>query len=64
MDSFDADVDRNFNRYLHPTLSRHEMCTPSVSNVVCYKFSHDAASSMLYRKIVSTLEGLICIKHI
>ena len=28
---------------LHPTSSRHEMCTLSVSNVIYHKFSHGAA---------------------
>ena len=28
---------------LHPTSSRREMCTSSVSNVIYHKFSHGAA---------------------
>ena len=43
---------------LHPTSSRHEMCTPSVSNVIYCKFSHRAASYMLNWKNVLELEIL------
>ena len=31
---------------LHPTSSRREMCTSSVSNVIYYKFLHGAHGSM------------------
>ena len=34
-------------KYLHPTSSRREMCTSSVSNVIYHKFSHGATFYML-----------------
>ena len=37
---------------LHPTSSRCEMCTLSVSNVIYHKFSHGAAFYMLNWKNV------------
>ena len=38
---------------LHPTSSRREMCTFSVSNVIYHKFSHGAASYTLNGKNVN-----------
>ena len=35
---------------LHPTSSRREMCTSSVSNVIYHKFLHGAAFYTLSRK--------------
>ena len=40
---------------LHPTSSRREMCTLSVSNVIYHKFSHGAAFYMLSGKNVNVM---------
>ena len=40
---------------LHPTSSRREMCTPSVSNVIYHKFSHGAAFCTLNGKNVNVM---------
>ena len=40
---------------LHPTSSRREMCTSSVSNVIYHKFSHGAAFYMLNGKNVNVM---------
>ena len=40
---------------LHPTSSRREMCTSSVSNAIYHKFSHGAALYMLYGKNVNVI---------
>ena len=40
---------------LHPTSSRREMCTFSVSNVIYHKFSHRAAFYMLNGKTVNIM---------
>ena len=40
---------------LHPTLSRREMWTSSVSNVIYYKFSHGAAFCTLNGKNVNVM---------
>ena len=40
---------------LHPTSSRREMCTLSVSNVIYHKFSHGAAFYTLNGKIVNVM---------
>ena len=40
---------------LHPTSSRREMCTLSVSNVIYHKFSHGAAFYMLNGKNVNVM---------
>ena len=46
---------------LHPTSSRREMCTLSVSNVIYHKFSHGAAFYTLNGKNVNVmLEYFIC----
>ena len=40
---------------LHPTSSRREMCTLSVSNVIYHKFSHGAAFYTLIGKNVNVM---------
>ena len=40
---------------LHPTSSRREMCTLSVSNVIYHKFSHGAALYTLNGKNVNVM---------
>ena len=40
---------------LHPTSSRREMCTSSVSNVIYHKFSHGAALYTLHGKNVNVM---------
>ena len=40
---------------LHPTSSRREMCTSSVSNVIYHKFSHGAAFYTLNGKNVNVM---------
>ena len=40
---------------LHPTSSRREMCTLSVSNVIYQKFSHGASFYMLNGKNVNVM---------
>ena len=40
---------------LHPTSSRREMCTSSVSNVIYHKFSHGAAFYTLNGKSVNVM---------
>ena len=40
---------------LHPTSSRREMCTSSVSNVIYHKFSHGAAFYTLNGKNVKVM---------
>ena len=40
---------------LHPTSSRREVCTPSVSNVIYHKFSHGAAFCTLNGKNVNVM---------
>ena len=40
---------------LHPTSSRREMCTLSVSNVIYHKFSHGAAVYTLNGKNVNVM---------
>ena len=40
---------------LHPTSSRREMCTFSVSNVIYHKFSHGAAFYTLSGKNVNVM---------
>ena len=40
---------------LHPTSSRHEMFTSSVSNVIYHKFSHGAAFYTLNGKNVNVM---------
>ena len=40
---------------LHPTSSRFEMCTSSVSNVIYHKFSHGAAFYTLNGKNVNVM---------
>ena len=40
---------------LHPTSSRREMCTLSVSNMIYHKFSHSAAFYMLNGKNVNVM---------
>ena len=40
---------------LHPTSSRREMCTPSISNVIYHKFSHGAAFYTLNGKNVKVM---------
>ena len=40
---------------LHPTSSRREMCTSSVSNVIYHKFSHGAAFYTLKGKNVNVM---------
>ena len=50
---------------LHPTSSRREMCTLSISNVIYHKFSHGAAFYTLNGKNVNVmLEYLISHKII
>ena len=44
---------------LHPTSSRREMCTSSVSNVIYHKFSHGAAFYTLIGKNVTVMLELI-----
>ena len=47
---------------LHPTSSRREMCTSSISNVIYHKFSHGATFYTLNGKNVNVmLEFLIII---
>ena len=48
---------------LHPTSSRREMCTLSVSNVIYHKFSHGAAFYTLYGKNVNVMLELIIIHY-
>ena len=48
---------------LHPTSSRREMCTSSVSNVIYHKFSHGAAFYTLNGKNVNVMLEL-CTIHI
>ena len=43
---------------LHPTSSRREMCTSSVSSVIYHKFSHGAAFYTLNGKTVYVMLGL------
>ena len=40
---------------LHPTSSRRELCTSSVSNVIYHKFSHGAAFYTLNAKNVNVM---------
>ena len=40
---------------LHPTSSKREMCTSSVSNVIYHKFSHGAAFYTLNEKNVNVM---------
>ena len=40
---------------LHPTSSRREMCTSSVSNVIYHKFSHGAAFCTLNGENVNVM---------
>ena len=40
---------------LHPTSSRREMCTSSVSNVIYHKFSHGAAFYTLNGKNLNVM---------
>ena len=40
---------------LHPTSSRREMCTSSVSKVIYHKFSHGTAFYTLYGKTVNVM---------
>ena len=48
---------------LHPTSSRREMCTSSVSNVIYHKFSHGAAFYTLNGKNVNViLESYILVR--
>ena len=47
---------------LHPTSSRREMCTSSVSNVIYHKFSHGAAFHTLNVKNVNVMLEF-CMKH-
>ena len=55
MDSFETDIARS--RCLHVMSSRHEMCTPNVSNMIYHKFSQGAASCMVNGKNINvTLE--------
>ena len=42
-------------KYLHPTSSRREMCTLSISNVIYHKFSHSAAFYTLSGKNVNVM---------
>ena len=44
---------------LHPTSSRREMCTLSVSNVIYHKFSHGAAFYTLNGKNVNVMLELM-----
>ena len=44
---------------LHPTSSKREMCTLSVSNVIYHKFSHGAAFYTLNGKNVNVMLELI-----
>ena len=46
---------------LHPTSSRREMCTLSVSNVIYHKFSHGAAFYTLNGENVNVMLEL-CMK--
>ena len=46
---------------LHPTSSRREMGTLSVSNVIYHKFSHGAAFYMLNGKNVNVMLELIIV---
>ena len=50
---------------LHPTSSKREMCTLSVSNVIYHKFSHGAAFYTLNGKNVNVMLELAinCIKE-
>ena len=49
---------------LHPTSSRREMCTSSVSNVIYRKFSHGAAFYTLNGKTVNVmLEFELVFRH-
>ena len=50
---------------LHPTSSRREMCTSSVSNVTYHRFSHGAAFYTLYGKNVNVmLEFVLIIRSV
>ena len=46
---------------LHPTSSKREMCTSSVSNVIYHKFSHGAAFYTLNGKNVNVMLELVMI---
>ena len=48
---------------LHPTSSRREMCTLSVSNVIYHKFSHGAAFYTLNEKNVNVMLEFCFIVH-
>ena len=47
---------------LHPTSSRREMCTLSVSDVIYHKFSHGAAFYTLNRKNANVMLELFLTK--
>ena len=49
---------------LHPTSSRREMCTLSVSNVIYHKFSHGAAFYTLNGKNVNVMLELTLLDQI
>ena len=50
---------------LHPTSSRREMCTSSVSNVIYHKFSHGAAFYTLSGKNANVmLEFLLACRNV
>ena len=53
MDYFEADAARN--QMFTSTLSRREMCTSSVSNVIYHKFPHGAAFYTLNGKNVNVM---------
>ena len=53
MDYFESDVPDV--KCLHPTSSRHEMCTSSVSNMIYHKFSHGVAFYTLNEKNVKVM---------
>ena len=46
-------------RCFHPTSSRREMCTSSVSNVIHHKLSHDAGFYTLNGKNVNVMLGSV-----
>ena len=49
---------------LHPTSSKREMCTSSVSNVIYHKFSHGAAFYTLNGKNVNVMLEFVLLSAI
>ena len=52
------------DKCLHPTSSRREMCTFSVSNVIYHKFSHGAAFYTLNGKNVNVMLEFIIVHDV